>query len=55
MIPTHNTQNTLAVIHKSTQTVCSFRIRMAVKTLACFIMMGEPTIEHMHEILNKLI
>jgi hypothetical protein len=53
MIPTHNTQNTLAVIHKSTQTVCSFRIRMAVKTLACFIMMGEPTIEHMHEILTQ--
>lgn len=45
------TQNTLAIIHKSTQTVCSFRIRMAVKTLACFIMMGEPTIPHMHEIL----
>ena len=45
------TQNTLAIIHKSTQTVCSFRIRMAVKTLACFIMMGEPTIERMHEIL----
>src|SRR5579863_8692967 len=46
------TQNTLAIIHKSTQTVCSFRIRMAVKTLACFIMMGEPTIERMHEILT---
>ena len=45
------TQNTLAIIHKSTQTVCSFRIRMAVKTLACFIMMGEPTVERMHEIL----
>jgi hypothetical protein len=47
------TQNTLAIIHKSTQTVCSFRIRMAVKTLACFIMMGEPTVEHMHDILDK--
>jgi hypothetical protein len=46
------TQNTLAIIHKSTQTVCSFRIRMAVKTLACFIMMGEPTVEHMHGILE---
>lgn len=46
------TQNTLAIIHKSTQTVCSFRIRMAVKTLACFIMMGEPTIERMHDILE---
>jgi len=47
------TQNTLAIIHKSTQTVCSFRIRMAVKTLACFIMMGEPTVEHMNSILAK--
>jgi|ERR1035437_1213543 hypothetical protein len=47
------TQNTLAIIHKSTQTVCSFRIRMAVKTLACFIMMGEPTVERMHEILTR--
>lgn len=45
------TQNTLATIHKSTQTVCSFRIRMAVKTLACFIMMGEPTVENMRAIL----
>lgn len=47
------TQNTLAIIHKSTQTVCSFRIRMAVKTLACFIMMGEPTVGTMHAILEK--
>lgn len=47
------TQNCLAIVHKSTQTVCSFRIRMAVKTLACFIMMGEPTPERMHEILER--
>lgn len=48
------TQNTLATIHKSTQTVCSFRIRMAVKTLGTFIMMGgAPTVETMHEILTK--
>ena len=46
------TQNCLAIVHKSTQTVCSFRIRMAVKTLACFIMMGSPTRENMHEILE---
>lgn len=45
------TQNTLALIHKSTQTVCSFRIRMAVKTLGTFLMMGEPTVEKMHNIL----
>ena len=47
------TQNTLAIIHKSTQTVCSQRIRMAVKTLGTFIMMGEPTVEKMHEILKR--
>ena len=52
MVPTHNTQNTLALIHKSTQTVCSFRIRMAIKTLCAFIMMGEPSPEKMHEILT---
>jgi hypothetical protein len=46
------TQNTLALIHKSTQTVCSFRIRMAVKTLGTFLMMGEPTVEKMHEVLT---
>lgn len=47
------TQNTLALIHKSTQTVCSFRIRMAVKTLGTFLMMGEPTVEKMHNILTN--
>lgn len=48
------TQNTLALIHKTTQTVCSFRIRMAFKTLGTFIMMdGEPTVEKMGEILAK--
>lgn len=47
------TQNTLALIHKSTQTVCSFRIRMAVKTLCAFIMMGEPTPEKMRAILER--
>lgn len=47
-------QNALAIIHKSTQTVCSFRIRMAVKTLGTYIMnMGEPTVEKMHEIFEK--
>ena len=48
------TQNTLALIHKSTQTVCSFRIRMAVKTLGTFLLVGgEPTEELLHEILDK--
>src|SRR5208283_5867612 len=39
------TQNTLAIIHKSTQTVCSFRIRMAVKVLCAFILNGEEFTE----------
>ncbi len=48
------TQNTLALIHKSTQTVCSFRIRMAVKTLGTFMLVGgEPTEELLHEVLSK--
>lgn len=47
------TQNTLAIIHKSTQTVCSFRIRMAVKTLGTFVMMGEPTEELLHAVLDR--
>lgn len=47
------TQTTLALIHKSTQTVCSFRIRMAIKTLCAFIMMGEPTAEKMKVIFEK--
>ena len=45
------TQNTLATIHHSTQTVCSFKIRMAVKNLCVFLMMGEPTQETMRDIL----
>ena len=48
------TQNTLAIIHKSTQTVCSFRIRMAVRTLGTFMLVGgEPTEELLHEVLEK--
>lgn len=47
------TQNTLALIHKSTQTVCSFRIRMAVKKLGTFMLLGEPSVEAMSKILVK--
>jgi hypothetical protein len=47
------TQNTLALIHKSTQTVCSFRIRMAVKKLGTFMMLGAPTEEVMEGIFTK--
>lgn len=45
------TQSTLATIHHSTQTVCSFKIRMAVKNLCVFLMMGEPTQDTIRDIL----
>jgi hypothetical protein len=44
------TQNTLALIHKSTQTVCSFRIRQAVKRIGTFMMLGAPTEEVMSRV-----
>ena len=45
------TQNTLAIIHKSTQTVCSFRIRMAIKTLGTFMLVGgQPTEDILREV-----
>jgi hypothetical protein len=47
------TQNILAEIHKSTQTACSFYIRMAIKKLGTFLLLGEPTAEIMHGILTK--
>lgn len=47
------TQNILAEIHKSTQTACSFYIRMAIKKLGTFLLLGEPTVEIMHAILTR--
>jgi hypothetical protein len=47
------TQSALATIHHSTQTVCSFKIRMAVKNLCVFLMMSEPTQETMRDILVR--
>jgi hypothetical protein len=48
------TQSTLAEIHNSTQTVISFRIRMAVKLLGTYLMMnGPPDADTMHRILDK--
>lgn len=47
-------QTVLARVQRSTQTVCSSRIRMAIKTLATFIMMGgEPPEEILHKVLEK--
>ena len=48
------TQNTLAIIHRSTQTVCSFRIRMAVKTLCSFMLFEEEFTEaKMRDVLTR--
>lgn len=47
------TQNTLALIHKSTQTVCSFRIRQAVKRIGTFMMLGAPTEEVMAKVFEQ--
>src|SRR5271157_5336671 len=47
------TQTTLASIFKSTQTVCSFRIRMAVKVIGAFLLFGEPTAEVLAKVLTK--
>ena len=37
------TQETLAVLHRSTQTICSSRIRRAMQKMGTFLMMGPPT------------
>jgi len=48
------TQNQLASLFNSTQTVCSFRLRMAMKIMGAFLMMGgKPSVEQMHEILER--
>ena len=43
------TQATLATLHRSTQTLCSARIRMAMKKMGTFILMGPPTPEVLAE------
>ena len=47
------TQNTLAVIHRTTQTLCSFLIRKAVERVGTFILLGPPTQESMQAILTR--
>jgi hypothetical protein len=37
------TQTTLAVLHQSTQTQCSSRIRMAMRKMGTFMLLGPPT------------
>jgi hypothetical protein len=39
------TQADIAVLHRSTQTLCSARIRMAMRKMSTFILLGPPTEE----------
>lgn len=48
------TQNTLAVVHRTTQTLCSFLIRKAVERVGTYLLLGIPTEEVMGEILTKV-
>ncbi len=50
---TGNTQSTLAQLHHTTQTVCSFRLRMAVKALGTYLMMGQPSEETLRELFSR--
>jgi hypothetical protein len=47
------TQNTLAVIHRTTQTLCSLLIRKAVERVGTFILLGPPTQESMQAVLIR--
>jgi hypothetical protein len=44
------TQNILAIIHRTTQTLCSFLIRQAMARVGTFILLGDPTPESMKSI-----
>lgn len=48
------TQATLAMLHRSTQTLCSARIRMAMQKMGTFIMLGPPTAASMRETFLQL-
>jgi hypothetical protein len=43
------TQTSLALLHRSTQTLCSARIRLAMQKMGTFILMGPPTVDLMSE------
>lgn len=47
------TQSALAVVHRTTQTICSFLIRKAVERIGAYIMLGQPTEKIMSEILQE--
>ena len=47
------TQWSLARIHNSTQTICSFKLRLAIKKLGTYMLLGVPTAEKINGILES--
>jgi hypothetical protein len=47
------TQTSLAIVNKSTQTICSTKIRMAVKRLGAHIILGEITEASLEQLFSK--
>lgn len=48
------TQTSLAIVNKSTQTICSSKIRMAAKRLGAHILLGDMSEETLDELLEPL-
>jgi hypothetical protein len=47
------TQWSIARLHGSTQTICSFKLRLAMKRLGTYILMGVPSADKIHGILEQ--
>jgi hypothetical protein len=47
------TQTSLAIVNKSTQTICSSKIRMAVKRLGAHVLLGEITESVLDDLLSR--
>ena len=47
------TQWSIARLHGSTQTICSFKLRLAMKRLGTYILMGVPTVDKIDAILEQ--
>lgn len=48
------TQTSLALLHRSTQTLCSSRIRMAMRKMGTFIICGPPSAEVMTSVFSDV-
>lgn len=48
------TQWSIARLHGSTQTICSFKLRLAMKRLGLYIILGNPTSEKINQILKSI-